>query len=240
MEINEGISQARHCLHLCNNLNMEQIVFSSVMDTDAFVTTNTLFWEEKFKDNQINCCVKRPEDVKQSERIVVDAASLGQDVQVWEKKWKKHAQVMCIYTTGKINHAIIKDLVALHDKMILSVDKLRMLSDKNLEKEINTLDPEIVENLVKKELKNILVSLLLSQPMCGTDLVKLLYQKFRVFISPGQIYPTLHELEEEGLLTYEYKLKNKVYHIKEKEKVELLLKNHAKANSLMLECLQPT
>lgn len=237
MNISEIMSLAHHCLHLCNNLNMEENIFSSVMDTDVFVTTNTGFWEEKFKDNQIDCRIKRPGVVKPSERIVVDAASFGQDFLLWEEKWKKQAQVICIYNIDVIEPAILKDLVALHDKMILSVDKLRMLSDKNLERELNQLSPEMVENLVKKELRNILVSLLLTRPMCGTDLVKLLYKKFKVFISPGQLYPTLHELEKEGLLVYELKLKNKIYRIKEKEKAELLLKNHAKANSLVLGLL---
>lgn len=237
MEINEIINLAHHCLHLCNNFNIEEIVFSSVMDMDVFVTTNTGFWEQKFKDSHIDCRIKRPGAVKPGERIVVDATSLGRDFKLWEEKWKKQAQVICIYNLDETDQAILKDLVALHDKLILSVNKLRVLSDKNLEKEINALNPEIVENLVKKELRNILVSLLLTQPMCGTDLVKLLYQKFKVFISPGQLYPTLHELEKEGLLVYEYQLKNKVYHVKEKETAELTLKNHVKANSLVCQFL---
>ncbi len=239
MEINKIMSLAHHCLHLCTNLNMEEIVFSSVMDAGVFVTTNTSFWEKKFKDHYISCRIKRPGAVKPGERIVVDATSLGQDFSIWEEKWKKQAQVICIYNIDEIDQAILKNLVDIHDKMILSVNKLRVLSDKNVEKEINDLGSEMVENMVKNGLRNFLVSLLLVQPMCGTDLVKLLYQKYKVFISPGQLYPTLHDLEKEGLLTYECKLKNKVYHIKEKEKAELLLKNHVKANSLLSELLLP-
>lgn len=237
MEIKEIISSARHTLYLCNELNMEEIVFSSVMDTGTFVTTNTELWEKKFKDNLISCRIKRPGAVEPNERIVVDATSLGQDFKLWEEKWKESPKVICIYTIEKIDSSILKDLVCIHDKMVLSVNKLRMLSDKSLEKEMDTLSPEIVESLVKRELRNILVSLLLSQPMCGSDLVKLLYQKFKVFISPGQLYPMLHELEKEGLLTWEYTVKNKVYRIKEKEKAILRLRNCAKANSLLLEPL---
>lgn len=237
MEINEIISLTHHCLHLCNNSNIEEIVFSYVIGADAFVTVDTEFWEKRFKQLQINCRIKRPEAVKPSERIVVDGSSLEQDLLLWEKKWEKHVQVVCIYNIDKINHSILKDLVGIHDKMILSVNKIRMLSDKNLEKEMNNFNPEMVECLIKKELKNILVSMLLSNPMCGTDLVKLLYQKFKVFVSPGTLYPTLHELEKEGLLEYEYKLKNKIYSIKEKEQAEVLLKNHVKANSLLSEFL---
>ncbi|MBI2672677.1 PadR family transcriptional regulator, partial [Candidatus Woesearchaeota archaeon] len=122
-------------------------------------------------------------------------------------------------------------------RMILSIDKIRMLSDKNLEGEINNLNPEVVESLVKKELKNILISLLLSKPMCGVDLVKLLYEKFKVFISPGMLYPTLHDLEKEGLISYDYKIKNKIYKVNEKNNAELLLKNHVQVTSLLSKFL---
>lgn len=231
------INLARHCLHLCNNSNIEEIVFSYVIEADVFVTLNGEFWEKKFKENNINCRIKRPGVVNPKERIVVDGSSLGEELELWEKKWEKQAQIICIYNIDKLDPSKIKDLVNIHDKMVLSVNKIKMVSDKNLEKEINNLSPELIENLVKRELKNILVSLLLTKPLCGTDLVKILYQKFKVFISPGMLYPTLHELEKEGLLKYEYKLKNKVYSIKEKEQAEILLKNHAKANSLLSEFL---
>ncbi len=237
MEINQIISLAHHCLHLCNNSNIEEIVFSYVMDADVFVTADVEIWEGKFKEHQIDCRIKRPGVVKPSERIVVDSSSLGQDFEFWEKKWEKQAQVVCIYNIDKLEPSKLKSLVETHDRMIISVNKVKMLSDKNLEKEIDNLSPEMVENLVKKELKNILLSMLLANPMCGTDLVKILYQKFKVLISPGTLYPALHELERAGLLKYEYKIKNKVYSIKEKERAEILLKNHVNASSLLSEML---
>lgn len=236
MEINQIMSLAHHCLHLCNNSNIEEIVFSYVTEADVFVTINTE-WEKMFKEHQIYCRIKRPGVVKPKERIVVDGSSLGEDLELWEKKWEKQARVVCIYNIDTLDSSKIKNLVNAHDKMIISVNKTMMLSDKNLEKEIGNFSPEMMESLVKKELKNLLVSMLLSSPMCGTDLVKILYQKFKVLISPGTLYPALHDLEKEGLLKYEYKIKNKVYSIKEKEQAEALLKNHAKANSLLSEML---
>ena len=237
MEINQIFGLAHHCLHLCNNSNMEEIVFSHVMDTDVFVTANSAFWEKKFKEHDINCRIKKPGVVKQTERIVVDGSSLGNDHQLWEDKWKKQAQVVCVYNIDKLDPNILKSLVEIHDKMILSVNKVRMLSDKSLEKEINALNPEIVEGLVKRELNNILLSFILTKPMSGTELVKLLYQKYKVFVSPGMLYPTLHELEKKGLLKYEYKFKSKIYSVQKKEEAELLLKRHAQANSLVLQSL---
>lgn len=237
MAVKQVTSLSNHCLHLCNDSNIEEIVFSYLIDTDAFVTNNVEAWKKKFDEKEIKCAIKNPEEVKQNMRIVVDGSSLSNDFEKLEKRWKKQEKAICIYNIDKIDSSILKDLVILHDKMLLSINKIRMLSDKNLEKEIDNLDPEIVENLVKRELKNVVLSLLLSKPMSGTDLVKILYTKFKVFISPGMLYPTLHELEKKGLLKYQYKLKNKVYSVHEKEQAELLLKGHVKVNSLLSEFL---
>ena len=237
MVIKQVTSLSNHCLHLCNDSNIEEIVFSYLMDADAFVTNNIEAWKKKFDEKEIECAIKKPDEVKQNMRIVVDGSSLGNDFEKLEERWKKQEKSICIYNIDKIDPSILKDLVIAHNKMLLSVDKIRMLSDKNLEKEIEELNPEIVENLVKRELKNVVLSMLLTRPMSGTDLVKLLYSKFKVFVSPGMLYPTLHELEKKGLLKYEYKLKNKVYSVHEKEQAELLLEKHVKANSLLSEFL---
>ncbi len=238
MAIKQVTSLSNHCLHLCNDSNIEEIVFSYLIDTDAFVTNNVEAWKKKFNEKEISCPIKKPDEVKQNMRIVVDGSSLGNDFEKLEKEWKKQEKAICIYNIDKIDSSILKGLVIVHDNMLLSINKIRMMSDKNLEKEIEDLNPEIVENLIKRQLKNIVLSLLISSPMSGTDLVKIVYQKFKVFISPGMLYPTLHELEKNGLLKYEYKLKNKVYSVQEKDQAKLLLNRHVRANSLMSQFLE--
>ncbi len=237
MEINQIINLSRHCLHLCTSANIEEIVFSCIMEADAFVTLNSEFWKKKFQDYQINCQIKKPDAVNPEEKIVVDGSSLGEEFNKWEKKWEKQPRVVCIYNIDKLNPSLIEELVKRHDRMIMSINKIKMVSDKHLEREINNLDPELVEDIVKKELNNLILSLLLTQPMCGIELVKILYQKFKVFISPGMLYPTLHELEKKGLLKYEYKLKSKVYSVKEREQAKNLLETRAKVNSLFSKLL---
>jgi len=237
MEINQILSAANHCLHLCNTSNIEEIVLSYVIDADAFVTNDVKIWERKFDEKEIKCQIKNPNNVKQSEKIVVDGSSLGTAANDLEKKWLKQTKAICIYNIDSLDPLILKHLVDAHDKMLLSIDNIRMVSHKNLEEEIEDLNPEMVESLIKKELKNIIISLLLSKPMSGTDLVKILYQKFKVFISPGMLYPTLHELEKKGMLKYEYKLKNKIYSVQEKEQAKILLKTHVRVNSLLSQFL---
>lgn len=237
MVIKQIIDLAEHCLHLCNNSNIEEIIFSYLIDADTFVTNDIEVWKKKFDENKVDCPIKKPNDIKKGEKIVVDGTSLGNDFEKFEKRWKKQKKAICIYNIDKIDNSILTNLVNLHDKMFLSMDKIKMISDKSLEKEIDNLSPEIIENLVKRELKNVVLSLLLSKPMSGTDLVKILYEKFRVFISPGMLYPTLHELEKKGLLKFEYKLKNKVYSVQEEKETKLLLKRHVRANSLISQFL---
>lgn len=237
MEIDHLLDLTPHCLHLCTNANIKETVLSYIMKAEVFVTNDIEMWEKRFRQYKVNCKIKKPDVVKSDERIVVDGSSLGDDVEMWEKKWKKQSQVVCIYNVDRLNPPLLKELVKVHNRMILSVDKIKMLSDKNLEKEINGLNPEIAEPLVKRELRNIILSMLLSKPMCGTDLVRALYQKFKVFISPGMLYPALHELEKSGLLKYEYKFKSKIYHVQKEEEAKDLLKDRNKANSLLSQVL---
>lgn len=237
MELNNLRDIAHHCLHLCNSTNVDAVVFSYAAEADAFVTNNPEMWKKKLEENGIKCLIKSPGSVKQGEKVVVDGSSFGSNWTKWEKKWEKQQQAVCIYNIDGLDSSVLKEMVAGHGKMILSIDKIRILSNKNLEKELKDSNQELVESAVKKELRNIVISLLLSSPMSGAEIVKVLYEKFRVFISPGMLYPALHELEKTGLLEFEYKLKNKIYRVKEKHHAEILLKDYVKVNSLLSQVL---
>ena len=199
--INEIIGSTKHCLHLCDNTNFKEIIFTYLLDYDVLITKNTEFWKEEFSKNKINAKIKNPNSKLRKEKVVVDGSSLKNNFLEYEKNLEKLPQVVCVYNLNNLDSSIIKELVASHDKMILSINNIRMLSNKDfdVEKRLENLNPKIVEKLVKKELKNILLGVLLRKPMCGTELVKVVYTKFGVFISPGMIYPALHELKKEGL-----------------------------------------
>jgi len=238
--INEIINSTKHSLHLCDNTNFKEIIFTYLLDYDVLVTKDTEFWKEEFSKNKINAKIKNSNSkLGKEEKVVVDGSSLKDNFSKYEKNLERQLQVVCVYNLNKLDSSIIKELVACHDKMILSVNNIRMLSNKdfNVEKRLEGLDPEIVEKLVKKELKNILLGVLLKEPMSGTELVKTVYTKFRVFVSPGMIYPALHELKKEGLLKYEYKLKNKIYSIAQEEQAKILLDKHTEINSLIFQSL---
>lgn len=241
MNVNEIIGSAKHCLHLCDNTNFKEIIFVYLLDYNVLITENTKFWKEEFSKNKINAKIKNPNSkLEKEDKVIVDGSSLKNNFLKYEKNLGKLSQVVCVYNLTNLDSSIIKELVACHDKMILSVNNIRMLSNNNLdvEKRLENLDQKIVEKLVKKELKNILLGLLLRKSMCGTELVKTLYVKFGVFVSPGMIYPSLNELKKEGLLKYEYKLKNKIYSITQEEQAKILLDKHTEINSLIFQFLQ--
>lgn len=241
MDINEIINSTKHCLHLCDNTNFKEIILTYLLDYDVLVTKDTEFWKEEFSKNKINAKIKNPNSkLEKQEKVIIDSSSLKNDFLKYEKRLGKQSQVVCVYNLNNLDSSIIKELVVYHDKMILSVNDIRMLSNKNFDegKRLEGLDPKIVERLVKKELKNILLGILLRKPMYGTELVKTVYTKFGVFISPGMIYPALHELKKEGLLKYEYKLKNKIYSVIQEEQAKILLDEHTKINSLISQSLQ--
>ncbi|MEW5759836.1 MAG: helix-turn-helix transcriptional regulator [Candidatus Thermoplasmatota archaeon] len=71
---------------------------------------------------------------------------------------------------------------------------------------------------MKKDLENIVLELLSTQPLCGYDLIKALFQKYELIISPGTIYPLLYELEAKGILKVEIRkgARTKIYSLAKK------------------------
>jgi len=74
------------------------------------------------------------------------------------------------------------------------------------------------EKFVRENLEEIVLSMLREQPMCGYDLIKIIYQRHDVVVSQGRVYPLLYSLEERGVLRCELKsgTRTKVYSVKEK------------------------
>lgn len=63
--------------------------------------------------------------------------------------------------------------------------------------------PVAKEKELKKSLENIVLELLATEPLCGYDIVKALFQKYELIVSPGRIYPLLYGLEAKGILRVE-------------------------------------
>ena len=123
MEISKILSSTGHCLHLCNNSNIKEVISFYLMDADAFVTNNAGAWKKMLNENEVKCQIKAPNEIKQNERIVVDGSSLGKDFEKWEKKWAKQGKAICVYNIDELDPSILKDLVNFHDKMEFELAK---------------------------------------------------------------------------------------------------------------------
>ena len=62
---------------------------------------------------------------------------------------------------------------------------------------------EINEKFVKNNLECIVLSLLEQQPLCGYDIIKIVFQRFNIPVSHGRVYPLLYSLEGRGVLKSE-------------------------------------
>ena len=77
---------------------------------------------------------------------------------------------------------------------------------------------EINEKFVKQNLERIVLSLLEQQPLCGYDIIKIIFQRFNIPVSHGRVYPLLYSLEGREILKSEIRkgARVKVYSITER------------------------
>ena len=152
----------------------------------------------------------------------------------------KECLILCTYDMGKLTPDLVKQLVTSHDKLVLTTSDTTMLAAESLDRA--GLPAESVQRFVKDELESIVLALVLREPMCGTDIIKTIHSKFNVLLSPGTIYPLLHDLEKKGLLKCEYGVKTKTYKpmAGAEEKIRAMLEEHVKASRFLSRFLQVT
>ena len=193
-------------------------------------------------------------------RIVVDAGSINPSVlrrlsrtreaiakyidhserEKYLTKSCKDCFILCTYDIGGLSPDLVKQLVASHDKLVLTTTDTTMLAAESLDRA--GFPAESVQRFVKDELESIVLALTLREPMCGTDIIKTIHSKFNVLLSPGTIYPLLHDLEKKGLLKCEYGVKTKTYKpmAGAEEKIRKMLEEHVKASRFLSRFLQVT
>ena len=222
---------------------------------------------KEFEGLGIELSVIKPEELgglattDRSLRVVVDAGSIDPSVLLRLRSRMREAMAMyiehpkrekflaescrrhlilCTYDVGELSPDLVKQLVASHDKLVLTTSDTTMLAAESLDRA--GLPAESVQRFVKDELESIVLALTLREPMCGTDIIKTIHSKFNVLLSPGTIYPLLHDLEKKGLLKCEYGVKTKTYKPIEgaEEKIRKMLEEHVKASRFLSRFLQVT
>jgi len=92
---------------------------------------------------------------------------------------------------------------------------------------LRNFEEYLIQNLVKRNLDIIILSMLKDNSIHGYKIIAVLHNKFGVLLSPGTLYPLLNRLESEGLITGEEQKRRNIYFLtrlgerKTKEFVEL-------------------
>jgi DNA-binding PadR family transcriptional regulator len=73
-----------------------------------------------------------------------------------------------------------------------------------------------VERIIKTNLEIVILCILRNNPMCGYDIIKLIFEKYDIFLSQGTVYPLLYSLKDQGILQAEFdqgNMRSKIYSI---------------------------
>ena len=73
------------------------------------------------------------------------------------------------------------------------------------------IEKKIRERCVKSSLDTLLLLLFRRAEMSGYSALSCIYKNFSVLLSPGTLYPTLNELERDGLIKGRQEDRKKVY-----------------------------
>lgn len=95
------------------------------------------------------------------------------------------------------------------------------------------------QSLVRADLENVILALVIKQPMCGIDMIKTIHARFGLLLSPGTIYPLLHDLERQGLVRHSKGTKTKIYAPAKgmKEKICSMLRERVRIRNLLNQLL---
>lgn len=146
--------------------------------------------------------------------------------------------VLCMYELAKLEPESLSRLAAGHDRLILNTSDITVLSASFFDK-FNATDKR-VERLLKEYLDIVILSLVASKPMCGTDILDIVHRNFNVLLSPGTIYPLLHRLKKDGLIECECSIKKKVYKPANgsEANIQRILEEHSLANEFLNDFLK--
>lgn len=131
---------------------------------------------------------------------------------LWNERYYKRMQKMphmiavSAFSIESLDCEMVRSLLRLHKKAIISTERESVAllpsytnQDFNMPS-IDMISKEAMEDIVKKNLDAIVLSIVQQEPMCGYDIIKTISSQFHVFLSQGTIYPLLHSLERDGIL----------------------------------------
>lgn len=246
-----SLNNLKHVLHLyaptIDKYSIQASFLSQGNGNAAYITNDDpKLVNKKFNSYKIKVSVIHPKDmnkINNFKRIVIDAASIEPSINHSKRekfltKTIKDQNILCTYDIGKLDPKKIEDLVEHHDKLILTTGSRTVLSSKSLPSNNYNIDDGLINEFVKRELKTIVLALVIREPMCGRDIQMEIYKKFSILLSPGTLYPLLHELEKKGLLECQVSIKTKIYSAANENEIRKILNDHIQAKNFLNDFLQ--
>ena len=149
--------------------------------------------------------------------LIVDATNSGSDIEKllgFEEYLSNFSNerilaCLCMYELSRLPKNVLKDLISFHDQYQLSTADITVVSGDNLDGPI--LHNDSVKKIVRDNLEIIILALVHRGAICGSEIIAIIHDEFKILFSPGTLYPILHLLTEKGLITWEKVGKEKKY-----------------------------
>ena len=87
----------------------------------------------------------------------------------------------------------LRDLPFLHRP---AIQIMNSVSDSRIERLVRQYRRGMVNSL----LEYLILSCLEKEAMCGYDIITLLHERFRTLLSPGQVYPVINSMSDQGMI----------------------------------------
>ncbi len=197
-------------------------------------------------EKNTNLSVIRPEniDILKTKgdrlRIIMDMSYMDENLRIHQRleeflNENKNSIALCMYDLSRLPPERIQKLAASHDRLILNTPEVTVLSGERLD-----IADAPIERYVKEYLDMVVLALIASKPMCGTDILDIVHRNFNVLLSPGTIYPLLHRLKKDGLLECECSIKKKVYKPAKgsEANIQRILEEHSLTNEFLNDFLK--
>ena len=152
----------------------------------------------------------------------------------WKRKYKtgqKKYPILIVnsFIPDKLENEFLNEIISLHKRVYLFQKNDSLLSfpgisphQKTIFPQKHTLPPEILEKLVKDNLKILCLIFLEKENQSGYNILKNIANHFHCILSQGTLYPVLYSLEkQEKIMASNGKGREKIYTLSQKGKEEV-------------------
>jgi len=254
---------AEHLLHIytskVDKYAIQRAYLISLKEPDRviiFSSDDPVTIRREFSSVESELIILKPEELHRLEeetdqgsqtRLIVDAGSFPNQTEneivsrerYIEKVAREHPLTcLCTFKASDLSSELLKQLTTFHSRYQLTTNDITLISGNFIDE--STISFDSAKKMVKDNLKAIILVLLNRRAMCGSEIIGTIHMEFNVLLSPGTVYPLLHSLHKQDLLTWVKEGKEKKYIPVEDSEMEIkhLIGEHIKARRWLNTYLQ--